>query len=56
MLKTAINTLDTTIHQCIRSTDIIEKRLKTDKEQIKYKQIYCWYVTFYVDYIKVGVK
>ena len=55
-MKTAINTLDATTHQCIRSTGIIEKRFKTDKAQIQYKKLSCWYVKFYVDYIKVGVK
>ena len=55
-LKTAINNLDSTTHQCIRSTGIIEKRFKTDKAQIQYKKLSCWYVKFYVDYIKVGVK
>ena len=52
--KTSIRTLDAKTHQYIRSTVLLENLFKTDKSQLKYKQISCWYGTFYVDYIKVG--
>ena len=39
-----------------RYTGLLEKRFKTYKAQIRYKQISCRYVTFYVEYLKVVVK
>ena len=33
-LKTVIKTLDATTHQCIRSTGLLAKRFKTDKEKL----------------------
>ena len=41
-LKTAINNLDSTTHQCIRSTGILKKCFKTDKSQLQYKHISRW--------------
>ena len=55
-LKTEIKTLYATTHQCIRSTGVLSKRFKTDKSQLLYKHISIRYSTFYVDYLKVGVK
>ena len=55
-LKNAIKTSDITTHQCIRSTGLLENWFKTDKYQLRYKQLSPKYGTFYVDYLKVGVK
>ena len=55
-LKTAKRTIDATTHQCIRSTGLLSKRFKTDKSQLRYKQLSRRYGGFYVDYLKVGVK
>ena len=38
------------------STGLLENQFKTDKAQLKYEQIYCLYGTFYVEYLKIGVK
>ena len=55
-LKTAKRTIEATTHQCIRSTGLLSKRFKTDKSQLRYKQLSRRYGGFYVDYLKVGVK
>ena len=55
-LNTAKRTLETTTHHCIRSTDLLFKRFKTDKAQLRYKQLSRQHGTFYVYYVKVGVK
>ena len=55
-LKTASRTLKSTTHKCIRSTGLLSKRFKTDKAQLRYKQLQRQFGTFYVDYLKVNVK
>ena len=55
-LKTAKNTINSTTHKCIRSTGLLSKRFKTDKSQLRYKQLSRHYSTFYVDFLNVAVK
>ena len=55
-LRTAKRTLKSTTHQCIRTTGLLSKRFKTDRSQLRYKQLSRRYGPFYVDYLKVGVK
>ena len=40
-LKNTIKNLDTTTNQCHMSTCLIENQLKTEKAQLKYKQLSC---------------
>ena len=54
-LSTAVRTLKATTHKCIRTTGLLTKRFRTDKAQLRYKQLSRQYGTFYVDYLKVGV-
>ena len=44
-----------TTHKYIRTTGLLTKRFRTDKAQLRYKQLSRQYGTFYVDYLKVGV-
>ena len=53
-LATAQRTLQSTTHQCIRSTGLLSRRFKTDRSQLRYKQLMRGYGTFYCDYLKVG--
>ena len=55
-LKTAKSTINATTHKCIRSTGLLSKRFKTDKSQLRYKQLSRNYGKFYVDFLKVAVK
>ena len=55
-LATATRTLQATTHQCMRTTGLLTKRFKTDKSQLRYKQLTRGYGTFYTDYLKVSVK
>ena len=55
-LKTAKNSILATTHKCIRSTGMLARRFKTDKSQLRYKQLSRHYGTFYVDFLKVNVK
>jgi hypothetical protein len=55
-LATATRTLKATTHQCLRTTGLLTKRFKTDKSQLRYKQLTRGYGTFYTDYLKVSVK
>ena len=55
-LKTAANTLKATTHQCIRSTGLLSRRFRTDKAQMRYKQLSRQHGSFYTDYLKVNVK
>ena len=55
-LKTAARTLKATSHQYIRSTGLLTKRFRTDKSQLRYKQLSRQYGTFYTDFLKVAVK
>ena len=55
-LKTASRTLQATTHKCIRTTGLLSKRFKTDKAQLRYKQLSRQYGTFYVDYLKISAK
>ena len=55
-LKTAMRTLKASTHKCIRSTGMLSRRYKTDKAQLRYKQLNKQFGTFYVDYLKVGSK
>ena len=54
-LATASRTLKATTHKCIRTTGLLTKRFRTDKSQLRYKQMTRQYGRFYVDYLKVGV-
>ena len=55
-LQTAARTLKATTHQCIRSTGLLSRRFKTDKAQLRYKQLSKRYGLFYTDYLKVSIK
>ena len=55
-LKTAKNTIQTTTQKCVCSRGVLSKRFKTDKSQLRYKQLSCHYGTFYVDFLKTTVK
>ena len=55
-LGTAIRTLKASTHKCIRTTGMLSRRYKTDKSQLRYKQLNKQFGTFYVDYLKVGSK
>ena len=55
-LKTAMRTLQATTHKCIRTTGLLSRRFKTDKAQLRYKQLTRQYGTFYVDYLKINCK
>ena len=55
-LKTAKSTINATTHKCIRSTGLLSKRFKTDKSQLRYKQLSRHYGTFYKGFLKVSVK
>ena len=55
-LATAKRTLEATTHQCIRNTGLLMKRFKTDKSQLRYKQLMRGYGSFYCDYLKMGIK
>ena len=55
-MATAKKTLQSTTHQCVRSTEFLTRRLKTEKSQLWYKQLTCGYGTFYTDYLKSSVK
>ena len=55
-LKTAKNIILATTHKCIHSTSTLALRFKTDKSQLRYKQLSRYYGTFYVDFLKVNVK
>ena len=53
-LGTAQRTLKATTYQCIRSTGLLAKRFKTDRSQLRYKQLMKGFGTFYCDFLKVG--
>ena len=55
-LATAKRTLQATTHQCVRSTGLLAKRFKTDKSQLRYKQLMRGHGNFYCDYLKSSVK
>ena len=55
-LKTARRTLSSTTHKCYRTTGLLTRQFKTDKAQLKYKQLNKQFGTFYVDYLKSSVK
>ena len=55
-LRTAQRTLQATTHKCIRSTGMLSKSYRTDRSQLKYKQMRQQYGTFYVDFVKCAVK
>ena len=55
-LKTAARTLKATSHQYIRTTGLLSKRFRTDKSQLRYKQLSKQYGTFYADFLKVAAK
>ena len=55
-LATAKRTLNATSHQCLRTTGLLTKRFKTDRSQLRYKQLTRGYGTFYTDYLKVSTK
>ena len=55
-LATALRTLKATTHEHIRSTGLLSKRFKTDRSQLRYKQLSRRYGTFYCDYFKATYK
>ena len=55
-LSTALRTLKATTHEHIRSTGLLSKRFRTDKSQLRYKQLSRRYGTFYCDYLKATFK
>ena len=55
-LNTATRTLKATTHTFIRSTGLLSKRFRTDKSQLRYKQLSKQFGTFYADYLKVESK
>ena len=55
-LKTAKNAILATTHKCIRSTRMLTRRFKTDKSQLRYRQLYRHHGTLYVDFLKVAIK
>ena len=55
-LPTAKRTLLATTHQCIRSTGLLARRFKTDRSQLRYKQLARGYGTFYTNYLKASCK
>ena len=55
-LKTAKNTILATTHRCIRSPGILTRRFKTDKSQVRYRQLSRHHGIFYVDFMKVAIK
>lgn len=55
-LETAKKTLLATTHKFIRTTGLLSRRYRTDKAQLRYKQLMRGYGTFYCDFLKVSVK
>ena len=55
-LGTAKRTLEATTHECIRTTGALTKRFKTDRSQLRYKQLMKGYGTFYCDFLKCNVE
>ena len=55
-LKTAKNNTQATTQKCIRSIGLLAKRFKTDKSQLRYKQLSRHYGTLYVDFLKTTLK
>ena len=55
-LKTAKNTILVTMHRCIQSARMLIRRFKTDKSQLRYRQLSRHHGTFYVDFLKVVIK
>ena len=55
-LTTASRTLAATTHKCMRTTGLLARRFKTDKAQLRYKQLCRQFGTFYTDYLKSNVK
>jgi hypothetical protein len=55
-LAMATRTLQATMHQCLSTTGLLTKQFKTDKSQLRYKQLARGYGTFYTDYLKASVK
>ena len=55
-LATAKRTLEATTHECIRTTGSLTKRFKTDRSQLRYKQLMKGFGTFYCDYLKCNVE
>ena len=55
-LNTASRTLKSTTHQFIRTTGLLSKRFRTDKSQLRYKQLSRQYGLFYTNYLKASVK
>ena len=54
-LETAKRTLLATTHKYIRTTGLLARRYRTDKAQLRYKQLMRGYGTFYCDYLKSSV-
>ena len=49
-------TINAPTHKCIRSTGMSSRRYKIDKSQLRYKQLTRRYGTFYIDFLKTGIK
>jgi Integrase core domain. len=54
-LKTAQQTLQATTAKFIRTTGALSRRFRTDKAQLRYKQLSWIFGKFYCDYLKVKV-
>ena len=55
-MKIAKNTILVTMHKCIHSTGKLTRRFKTDKSQLRYRQLSHHHGTFYVDFVEVTIK
>ncbi len=55
-LSTVKRTLQATTHKCIWTTGLLAKRLRTDRQQLRYKQLNKSYGRFYTDYLKSKAK
>ena len=55
-LKTAARTLLATTHKITRTTGLLAKRFKTDRAQLRFRQLSRHFGTFYSDFLKTGIK
>ena len=55
-LELASRTLKATTHQFIRTTGALTKRFKTDRAQLRYKQMMKLFGSFYCDFLKSEAK
>ena len=55
-ISTATRTIQSTTQKATRTTGLLSKRFKTDKAQLRFRQLSRHYGTFYCDYLKSGVR